>query len=230
MYCKSSFPVVYSPYNLHSILTSVCLIFLCCLHKSFPLQIFPLAFCLESPSPLCSDIYLHFLYCDFLKCGQSFFVKNYLFIYLFIYFWLHWVFGAARGLSLVVVSGGYSSLRCAGFSLRWLLLLWNTGSRRMGFSSCGMWAQKLWLVGSRAQAQYLWCTGLAAPRHLGSSRTRARTRVSCTGRRILNHCATREVPGQSFLKKLYSMWNFIVYIYYKSNLFVYICIYSSITE
>ena len=28
----------------------------------------------------------------------------------FIYFWLRWVFVAARGLSLVAASGGYSSL------------------------------------------------------------------------------------------------------------------------
>ena len=44
------------------------------------------------------------------------------FIILFIYFWRRWVFVAARGLSLVVVSVGYSSLWCAGFSLRWLLV------------------------------------------------------------------------------------------------------------
>ena len=56
---------------------------------------------------------------------------------LFIYFWLHCVFVAASGLSLVVASGSYCLLRCAGFSLRWLPLLWNTGSRRVGFSSCG---------------------------------------------------------------------------------------------
>ena len=42
-----------------------------------------------------------------------------------------------RGFSLVVVSGGYSSLWCAGFSLSWLLLLQSTGSRHEGFSSCG---------------------------------------------------------------------------------------------
>ena len=54
-----------------------------------------------------------------------------------------------------------------------------------GFSSCG----------SRAQAQQLWCTGLVGPWHVGSSRTRDRTRVPCIGRRILNHCATREVPA-----------------------------------
>ena len=49
------------------------------------------------------------------------------------------IFGC--GLSLAVASGGYSSLRCAGFSLQWLLLLQSTGSRRAGFSSCGMRAQ-----------------------------------------------------------------------------------------
>ena len=51
-------------------------------------------------------------------------------IYLFIYFWLRWVFVAVCGLSLVVASGGYSSLRCVGFSLRWLLLLgaWALGA------------------------------------------------------------------------------------------------------
>ena len=62
----------------------------------------------------------------------------YLFVYLFR---PRWVFVAARGLSLVVASGVYSFLRCAGFSLRWLLLLRSMGSRRMGFSSCGVWAQ-----------------------------------------------------------------------------------------
>ena len=53
-------------------------------------------------------------------------------INLFIYFWLHWVFVAACGLSLVTVNGGYSWLWCAGFSLQWLLLLRSMGSRRMG--------------------------------------------------------------------------------------------------
>ena len=35
---------------------------------------------------------------------------------------------------------------------------------------------------------------LVAPQHVGSSQTRDRTRVPRVGRRILNHCATREVP------------------------------------
>ena len=68
-----------------------------------------------------------------------FFLKEILFIYLFI--WLRWVFVAARGLSLIAASGGYSSLWCAGFSLQWLLLLWSTGSRHAGFRSCGTQAQ-----------------------------------------------------------------------------------------
>ena len=59
-------------------------------------------------------------------------------IYLFIYLWLHWVLVAVRRLSLVAVSRGYSSLWCAGFSLRWFLLLWSMGLRRAGFSSCSM--------------------------------------------------------------------------------------------
>ena len=42
------------------------------------------------------------------------------------------------------------------------------------------------------QAQLLWLVGLVAPCHVGSSRTRAQTRVPCIGRRIFNYCATRE--------------------------------------
>ena len=52
--------------------------------------------------------------------------------YLFIYTCVESV--AVRRLSLVAVSGDYSSLRCVGFSLQ------STGSRRAGFSSCGTWA------------------------------------------------------------------------------------------
>ena len=125
----------------------------------------------------------------------------YIFIYLFIfYFWLHWVFAAAHRLSVVVASGGYSLLWCAGFSLRWLLLLRSTDSRHARFRSCGAWAHQLWLVGSRAQAQQLWHTGLVVLRHVGSSWTRAQTCVPCIGRRILNHCTTREVLVSLFLK------------------------------
>ena len=50
-------------------------------------------------------------------------------------FWLWWVFATAHGLSLTVARGSYS-LPCADFSLQWVLLLWSTGSRLMGFCCC----------------------------------------------------------------------------------------------
>ena len=54
------------------------------------------------------------------------------FIYLFIYYlWLRWVFITAWGLSLVVASGGYSLLKCTGFSLH-------------GFSFCGAQTLGMW--------------------------------------------------------------------------------------
>ena len=49
----------------------------------------------------------------------------------------------------------------------------------------------------------MWLTGLVAPRHVGSSQTRARTHVPCIGRQILNHCATREAPSKYFLSTIY---------------------------
>ena len=73
------------------------------------------------------------------------------FIYLFIY-WLHWVFVAACGLSLVAMSRSYSLLWFAGFSLQWLPLLWSMDSRHSGFSSCGSWALEHRLSSCGAQA------------------------------------------------------------------------------
>ena len=40
--------------------------------------------------------------------------------------------------------------------------------------------------------------GRVGPRHVGSSQTRARTRVPCIGRQTLNHRATREALAQFF--------------------------------
>ena len=84
--------------------------------------------------------------------------------YLFIYFWLHWVFVAARRVSLVEASGGYSSLPCVGFSLQWLLLLPSMGSRHAGFSSCGSWALECRLRSCGSQAQLLHGIGSSRPR------------------------------------------------------------------
>ena len=82
---------------------------------------------------------------DFYFIFFCIFLKMYLFLFIF---WLHWVFIAACGLSVVAASGGFSSLRCAGFLLWWLLLLRSMGSRCVssvvvarGLSSCGTRAQ-----------------------------------------------------------------------------------------
>ena len=82
-----------------------------------------------------------------------------------------------------------SSFLCKGFlQLRQVGATPHHGvqaSHYRGLSCCGAQAPD-------AQAQPLWLTGLVAPRHVGSSQTRARTRVPCISRQILNHCATRE--------------------------------------
>ena len=63
---------------------------------------------------------------------QGSLMLKFFFLNLFIYFWLCRVFVATHRLSLVAASGDYSLLRCAGFSLRWLLLLRSTGFRHTG--------------------------------------------------------------------------------------------------
>ena len=45
--------------------------------------------------------------------------------------------------------------------------------------------------------------GPGAPWHVGSSQTRARTRVPCISRQILNHCATREALFFKFILFIY---------------------------
>ena len=64
-------------------------------------------------------------------------------------------------------------------------------SHYRGLSCCGAQAPD-------AQAQQLWLSGPAAPRHVGCSQTRALTCVPCIGRQILNHCATREALFYAF--------------------------------
>ena len=58
----------------------------------------------------------------------------FLFFLNFIYFILSCIGSLLlhAGFSLVAASGGYPPLRCAGFSLRWPLLLQSMGSRRAG--------------------------------------------------------------------------------------------------
>ena len=59
----------------------------------------------------------------------------------------------------------------------------------------------------------MWLTGPVAPQHVGSSQTRAQTRVPCTGRQTLNHCTTREAPNNFFLIFIYLfIWLFWVLV------------------
>ena len=107
-------------------------------------------------------------------------VHDFLKIFYWLIFWLHWVCVAVCRLSLVAARGGYSWLWCMGFSLPWLLLLQSSGT----------------------QAQWLHCTGLATQRHVESSWTRNRTCIPCTGRWILIHWTTRGVPIHALPSKL----------------------------
>ena len=103
--------------------------------------------------------------------------------------------------SLVAVSGGYSLEQCTGFSLRWLLLWWSTGSRAHGFStgapehgltSCSPWTQLPLL-------------------HVGSSQTRDQTSVSCMARQILNYWTTQEVHTSMFNSPFWILATFPIF-------------------
>ena len=138
---------------------------------------------------------------DFCRYGQNY-SKNFFSVCLFYFIFLIFIYLFIYGcIGSSLLHAGFLQLWCTCFSLRWLLLLWSMGSRCEGFSSCGMQCQQLWFVGSRVQAQQLWHKGLVAPWHVGSSRTRAQTRVPCIGRRTLNHCTTRELTILKFLWK-----------------------------
>ena len=80
--------------------------------------------------PSCVNVFHHF--CVSLTNSWTFI------FFLGFFFWLCWVFSAL--LSCDAASRGYSSLRCTGSSLQWLLLLRNMGYRLEGFSSCSLQA------------------------------------------------------------------------------------------
>ena len=122
----------------------------------------------------------------------------------FIYFWLHQVFIAPFSTcskqGLLFGCGAWAShcgdLFCCGAG----------GLGCLGFSSWAMWVQYLGLPGSRAQAQWLWHTGLVPPWPVGSSWTRDWTCVPCIGRWILYHWATREALPQTLRAMRFGPW------------------------
>ena len=114
--------------------------------------------------------------------NSKFFLNLFIFIYLCIYLFFNLF-------NLFIYGCVGSSFLCEGFlQLRQAEATLHRGARAShyrGLSRCGAQAPD-------AQAQQPWLTGPVAPRHAGSSQTRARTRVPCIGRQTLNHCTTRE--------------------------------------
>ena len=73
--------------------------------------------------------------------------------------------------------------------------MWSTGSRHTAFSSCSAGLSSCIFWAPERKAQKLWYAGLVAPWHVGSSQIRDRTLVSCIGRQILQHWATRQAQN-----------------------------------
>ena len=85
----------------------------------------------------------------------------------------------------------------------------------VGFRSCSTWAQCLRLLGPRAWTQQLWCRGLVALQHVGSSQIRNQTCVSCVDWQA-DFFAT-EPPGKPYIS--------FIFIYFIS---IYIHIYKCV--
>ena len=135
------------------------------------------------------------------------------FIYSFFFFFLNHLFPFIYLFYLLFYGCVGSSFLCEGFlQLRQVGATLHCGaqaSHYRGLSCCG------------AQAQQLWLTGLVAPWHVGSSQTRAQTRVPCISRQILNHCTTREAPIYSFFMNSQVVFNFLIVV---TNAAVNICV------
>ena len=121
-----------------------------------------------------------------------FFLNNFIYFGLAESSWLHRHFSncSEQGLLFVVVWGllpavtsscGAGAIEC------------------VGFGSCGLGVQRLWLRGSSTQAQWLWSMALVAPLHVGSSWPKDWTQASCINRQILYHWATREAWCVAFI-------------------------------
>ena len=121
--------------------------------------------------------------CIYIFYGSS---PNNFFKFLFIYFWLHWVFVALLGFSLVV--GGYSPVAMQGHLIKVsflaaehrLLGVQATAVASHGLGSCGTWTELplgTWNLPAKGVEPV----------------------VPCTGRQILNQWTTREVLAQTIL-------------------------------
>ena len=99
-------------------------------------------------------------------------------------------------------------LHCLHFDL-FILAVLGLCSHMQVFSGCGVQSSHCHSFSCYgapalgARAQWLWCRGLVAPRHVGSSCTRDGTHVPCIERQILNHWTTRQAPLHSFFFNRY---------------------------
>ena len=114
---------------------------------------------------------------------------------------IHLLFDSARSLLLprlfsscgeqgLLCSCGVRSSYCGGFSFYRAWALMCTRASLVAHVDA-----VLWFSGSRAQAPWLWCMGLVAPWHVGSSWIRDPTHVSCSGRWSLFYWVIRECRG-----------------------------------
>ena len=120
---------------------------------------------------------------DFLKnwICLAYFFKLYLLIFGHAGSWLpHRLFSSCGDQGLLS-SCNVQPSHCGGLSC-----LRAQALRHAGFSSCGSQAPE--------QSRQLWCIDLVAPGHVGSSRIRDQTRVSCIGRQILYRWAQEKPP------------------------------------
>ena len=124
-----------------------------------------------------------------IPCTVQYILAAHVFFFFFFNFFFLMIFLSAYVLFIYVCMAVLGLLFCArAFSScgkRGPLLIAERGPLTIAASRCRAQAPD-------AQAQQPWLTGRVAPRHVGSSQTRARTRVPCIGRQTLNHCATRE--------------------------------------
>ena len=123
-------------------------------------------------------------------------VYLHIFIVSFIYLFLT-VLGlcCCAGFSLVAASQATLQLQCTGFSLWWLLLLWNMGARASVVAACGVQCTGLRAVAQRPSHSNMW--DLLGPG------------IEPTSPALVSGFFTSELPGKPLMK-----------VYTESKLFI----------
>ena len=109
-------------------------------------------------------------------------------IYLFI-------FGCSGSSFLRGLFSSFGELELLSVAVHRLLLLWGMGSRALGFRSCSMQAQKLWII------------GLIAPLHVESSWLGIKPKSPALASRILSTSPTSQVQILTLSIPLFCSWH-----------------------